>query len=584
MTGTALILAAHGSRHEPTANALLREWAAMIAARGGFDKVLAAFHQGEPTFAMVLDHTSADDIIVVPVMTSEGYYCNEFLPAELAKNRRHAAIRLVITPPIGVHADIPEMVEVRGLELAGRFGIDPCKSAVALIGHGTRRNPNSRMATQRLAEALRKRGRFAEVGAFFLDEPPAVEEALLQLTRANILVLPFLISGGPHAVQDIPARLGLIAPHSGALPIAGEAHGCRLICDAPIGTDPRLLDIILDLANEKRSSMGGRAASSRESIGLAARNSPAVEVQSAHRSRTLRLGTRGSRLARWQAEHVAERLRAAGHTVEIIEISTIGDRLLDRAIADLPGDTPFTDDIDAALSRDEIDLAVHSLKDMSVRGGLAVAAVLRRGEVSESLVSRDGLRLCELPPGATVGTSSPRRVAQLLAIRPDLVAMPIRGAVDDRVRQVRAGRFDAAILATAGLSRLGLRHEASEEFPLEAFLPAPAQGAMAVQCRDDDTLVRDTCRVLDDAATRRAVTAELEFLRPFEFDRKIAAAAHAEAAQGSPHGLTLRGRLLSVDGRRVDDVSVTGNDPVEIARRAINEAMANWEAVELVRG
>ncbi|RIK66199.1 MAG: hydroxymethylbilane synthase [Planctomycetota bacterium] len=565
MSRAALILAAHGSRHEPAANELLRAWAATLAARGGFDDVWAAFHQGEPTFAEALDQTDAVDIVVVPVMTSEGYYCDEYLPAELAKNRRYGSVRVRVTPPVGVHAKVPELVETRGLELAARFELDPGVCGVALIGHGTRRSAGSRVATARLAEALRKRGRFAEVAAFYLDEPPTVEEVPIHLTRANILVLPFLISGGPHAVRDVPSRLGLATPVTGALPLDGKAHGCRMICDAPFGTDPRVLEIIADLAKTARSD----TASPQSNGSTRFRPGPAAPLR-------LRLGTRGSRLARWQADHVAARLRALGVRLEIVEISTAGDRLGDVAIADLPGDAPFTDDIDAALARGEIDLAVHSLKDLPVRAALAVAAVLKRGEVSESLVARADLRLAELPPGATVGTSSPRRVAQLLALRPDLVPVTIRGAVDDRVRQVRAERFDAAILATAGLSRLGLLCEAGEQMPLDLFLPAPGQGAMAVQCRSDDAATLEMCRSLEDAESRRAVTAELEFLRPFEFDRTYVAAAYAiaSALDASPSSVLLRARLLSLDGQQVCDVSVSGNDPTAVARRAIDEATA----------
>lgn len=574
MSRTALILAAHGSRHEPAANELILAWAATLAARCDFDEVLAAFHQGEPAFAGALDRTDAEDIVVVPVMTSEGYYCDEYLPAELAKNRRYGSVRVRVTPPVGVHVMVPELVEARGLELAARFEVDPGVCAVALIGHGTRRSAGSRVATARLAEALRKRGRFAEVAAFYLDEPPAVEEVPLHLTRATILVLPFLISGGPHAVRDVPSRLGLAAPPTGALPLDGQAHGCRMICDAPFGTDPRVLEVIADLAKTARTE----TASPQSNGSTRYRRDPGAP-------RTLRIGTRGSRLARWQADHVAERLRAFGVRLEVVEISTVGDRFGDVPIADLPGDAPFTDDISAALARGEIDLAVHSLKDMPVSAALAAAAVLKRGEVTESLVARDGLRLADLPPGATVGTSSPRRVAQLLALRPDLVPVTIRGAVDDRVRQVRAGRFDAAILATAGLSRLGLLFETVEELPLDLFLPAPGQGAVAVQCRPDDAAAREMCRSLDDAESRQAVTAELEFLRPFEFDRTFVAAAYAVpgASEASRSSVLLRARLLSLDGQQVCDVAVSGEDPAAVARQAIDEARARFGLVETVR-
>ncbi|OWY70085.1 hydroxymethylbilane synthase [cyanobacterium TDX16] len=540
MKRRALMLAAHGSRHEPAANALLREWAGEIERRGEFDHVVAAFHQGEPRFCEVLDTIESDEVVVVPVMTSQGYYCDEFLPAELKKNAKCAGLRLTITPPVGVHPDSQALVAMRLDELARRFDVDPANSSVAIVGHGTKRNPKSSFATEQLVDAIRRTGQFADVAAFFLEEEPGIEQIPTRLRHQTILVEPFLISGGHHAIRDIPERLG-IEP-ADKLPCAARLGDRTIAVDSSVGTDFRLIEVI-------------------ESLALHAIQKP-----------PLRLGTRGSRLARWQAQCVADLLRARGTQVEIVDISTLGDRVQDRPIGELGCDDPFSADIEAALEAGAIDFAVHSMKDLPVDraldefGPLGIAAVLPRGEVTESLVSHDRRTLRELPPGAVIGTSSPRRAAQLLAQRPDLVVKPIRGAVDDRVRQVMAGRFDAAILATAGLARLGLLNDACEEFSLDTFVPAPAQGAMAIQVRRDDAVTWRLCAELGDAVTRKAVTAELTFLRPYEHDGEWVAAAIATV---EAECVTLQARLVTHDGQRVEDVRVSATYPLEAAAEVL---------------
>jgi hydroxymethylbilane synthase len=550
MSRTALILAAHGSRHEPAANDAIRQMADALTQRLAFDDIVAAFHQGEPTFANVLDRIDADDVTVIPIMTSEGYYCDEFLPAQLRLNRRFQEIRLVQTPPIGVHPGISRLVARRAEELAGQCGLTSTTTTLAIVGHGTPRHPQSRAATELLVQSLQLQGSLAQVVAAFLDDQPPVEQIPSLAQNPDIIVIPFLISAGPHATRDLPQRLGIHRSDDVGPPIGSRTDRRRIICDRPIGADPRLLDIVADVARDS----------------LRKRNSP-----TSHRQ-TFRLGTRASAMARWQADHVATRLRARGVAVEIVPISTLGDRIQDRAIADLPADAPFTQDIEQALIEDRIDLAVHCLKDLAVHPttGLQLAAILERDDISEALISRDGLGLRALPPGALVGTCSPRRAAQLFAIRPDLRTANIRGPVENRIRQVHDGRFDATILAVAGLRRLGLMHEIAEVLSLDDFLPAPGQGALAIQVRANDDETRTLCTALDHEPTRLATTAELEFLRPFEWRRDVVAAAYATADRR----IRLRARVLSLDATIFRDVSIFGRDPLIVARQALEELEA----------
>lgn len=232
---------------------------------------------------------------------------------------------------------------------------------------------------------------------------------------------------------------------------------------------------------------------------------------------TLRIGTRRSALAIAQTELVAERLRAAGHDVELVPVSTLGDR--SRApVAEL-GVGVFVSALRDALAAGSVDLAVHSYKDLPTAPDLrlVLAAVPTREDPRDALVSRDGLVLGELPPGARVGTGSPRRTAQIKALGLGLEVVAIRGNVDTRIGMVRSGELDAVVVAAAGLRRLGRIDEASELLDPLQLLPAPAQGALAVECRaDDEELVGSLRAVLDDLPTRAAVTAERAVLASLE--------------------------------------------------------------------
>ncbi len=299
----------------------------------------------------------------------------------------------------------------------------------------------------------------------------------------------------------------------------------------------------------------------------------------------LRAGTRGSALARWQTDRVIGCLREVWPDLrcEVVVFSTRGDRVLETPLPLVGGKGLFTAELEAALRSGAIHLAVHSLKDLptEMADDLALAAILARDDPRDVLVSREGYTLEALPTGAAVGTSSPRRAAQLLARRPDLRILDLRGNVDTRLRKALApdGPYDAVVLARAGLARLGLLEKATQVLPLDVMLPAPGQGALAVQVRADAQAVRALISPLDDPSTRAAVVAERAFLAALGGGCAVPVAAHAEADLAAGV-LTLRGRVASLDGRRVIDVVEEG--PMQeaaslgahLARRAMEQGAA----------
>ncbi|MFI9007086.1 hydroxymethylbilane synthase [Actinosynnema sp. NPDC053489] len=272
-------------------------------------------------------------------------------------------------------------------------------------------------------------------------------------------------------------------------------------------------------------------------------------------NRTLRIGTRGSALALAQTGHVADALREAGATVEIVTISTPGDRS-SAPIAEI-GIGVFTSALRDALAHGEIDVAVHSYKDLPTARDprLSLAAVPPREDPRDALVARDGLTLGELPAGAKVGTGSPRRAAQLEALGLGLDVRPLRGNVDTRLRKVRDGELDAVVLARAGLARLGRAAEITETLEPIQMLPAPAQGALAVECRVDDVdtehLLQST---LDDSASRAAVASERALLAALEAGCSAPVGALADVVEDLAEDgtvvlrLSLRGVMATEDG------------------------------------
>jgi hydroxymethylbilane synthase len=264
---------------------------------------------------------------------------------------------------------------------------------------------------------------------------------------------------------------------------------------------------------------------------------------------SFRIGTRGSLLALWQANFIKDLLLAVRPDLrpEIRIIKTTGDRNLDSPLSEIGGKGVFVKEIEEALLSEEIDIAVHSMKDLPavLPDGLAIGAAAPRDE----LVSKGGLKLGELPEGARVGTGSLRRGAQLLNLMPGLRVVPIRGNVDTRLRKLREGEeYDAILLAAAGLGRMGLIGEASEIIPADVMVPAPGQGIIAVECRDGDAVTRDIISLINHARTWTAGSAERAFLRRLGGDCDIPAGCYAET-DGDSLGIT--GLLASPDGRTV---------------------------------
>lgn len=526
---TLVLLAAHGAGDGSRANQRVRELTAALSAARRDLRVAAAFNLGSPRVSEVLEREQPEHAVVLPLMTSDGYFAGEYLRGQITREHVH------VLPPIGTRVEVAELLVRRVREGLARHGFAAEHTHVLVVGHGTRRSSTSAAATAAVATAIRHATPGGDVQSAFLDQEPLLEAVAQTLTRPNVLALPFLIGGGDHAMHDIPERLA-------------HAHGMRVHVLDALGEDPELASLVLRAVDD-------------------AATRPA-----------LRLGTRSSRLALWQAARAVEQLESAGARVRIVEFSTDGDRDQRSALEDFSTDGPFTDELERELLSGAIDAAVHSCKDLPLEDspGTRIGAYLRRGSTLEALVSRDGVGLRELPRGAKVGTCSARRAAQVKRLRPDLTLVPIRGDVEARLRKVERGEVDATVLALAGLERLGLADRAAGVLGFEEMAPEAGQGAIVLQVRSADaqpaSVIGAVVAAVDDAETRLSVEEERRFTA------LIAAQTELIAGAAMEHGV-LRGRALSAGGRvRVDVEAGSAEDAAALAL----EQLRNRGSVALV--
>jgi len=277
----------------------------------------------------------------------------------------------------------------------------------------------------------------------------------------------------------------------------------------------------------------------------------------------LRIGSRGSQLALWQANHISTLLREQGHQVEIEIIKTTGDKITDVPLAKVGTKGMFTKEIEEALAEGRVDLAVHSLKDLptELSLGFEIVAITRREDPHDVFCSTKFNSVIELPQGARVGTSSLRRQAQLKALRPDLQIHPLRGNVDTRLRKLEAGEYDAIILAAAGLHRLGKTEFVKQIIPAKVMCPAAGQGALAIEIRLGDSSTRQYLTFLDDAGARASTNCERALLNRMGGGCQVPIGALAEMQKG---GLHLDAVVARPDGTKVLRESGEGSDPVQL--------------------
>ncbi len=320
-----------------------------------------------------------------------------------------------------------------------------------------------------------------------------------------------------------------------------------------------------------------------------------AEHQDGQGARTLRIGSRGSQLALWQANHIAALLRSQGHAVSIAIIKTLGDRLQDPAFAqrggaaaEVPADGKgiFIKEIEEALADGRIDLAVHSLKDLPTEldARFVLAAIPERANPADVLIGSAKMLLSTLPLGARVGTTSPRRQAQLLRMRRDLRFVEMRGNVDTRLRKLAEGQADGLVLAAAGLERLERTEWVRQSFTPEEMCPAPGQGALAIETRSVDTATRDAVAFLDDRTTRFCVEAERTVLRELGGGCSVPIGAHCAV---EPAGWRMWGSVLSPDGKRAAQVNAEASqdeDAAAFGMRVVEELLAKGARELLASG
>jgi hydroxymethylbilane synthase len=296
----------------------------------------------------------------------------------------------------------------------------------------------------------------------------------------------------------------------------------------------------------------------------------------------IRLGSRGSALALWQANEVARLLGQTGNQAEIIVIKTTGDRRQDVPLAAIGGKGLFIKELEEALTRDEIDIAVHSLKDVPsiMPPQFVLAGFLERADPRDAWIHPQGLPITELQPGAVVGTSAPRRRVQLLSRYPHLKIEPIRGNVDTRVAKAKAGKYAAIVLASAGLTRLGRQSEITSLFDVDEMIPAAGQGIVAIQTREDDARSREAIRAINHGPSEEAALTERGVLQHFgqQLDCYSAVAVHATADR---KGVTIRAFVGEYDGPRTIRIRHSGPDREAVIAAVCDDLIANG-AMELI--
>lgn len=275
----------------------------------------------------------------------------------------------------------------------------------------------------------------------------------------------------------------------------------------------------------------------------------------------LKIGTRKSKLALWQSEWVKNQIEAHHPrvAVELVKITTKGDKILDSPLSKIGGKGLFVKEIEDALLKGVIDIAVHSMKDVpaDLPEGLSLCCFPKREDPRDALISSDGRKLEELPPGAKVGTSSLRRIAQVLHLRPDLQPLTLRGNVDTRLRKLDAGEFQAIILASAGLKRLGLSSRVDELFPIETMIPAIGQGVLGLEVRAGDRETSEILSIMNHYPTEVTVRAERAFLKELEGGCQVPIAAHAYYDHGK---IRLEGMVADLEGRMMIKDKCFGDD------------------------
>lgn len=295
------------------------------------------------------------------------------------------------------------------------------------------------------------------------------------------------------------------------------------------------------------------------------------------------VGSRKSKLALIQTNLVINELRKQHNafSFQVKEISTKGDENLQVSLAKLGAQGVFLEELETQLLQGEVDIAVHSLKDIpvSIPDGLTIACIPKREDHRDAYISKDHISFLDLPKGAIIGTSSVRRSAQLLAKRPDIQTKWIRGPIDSRLNQMYEGNYDAIILAVAGMKRLGVGEDKITEYlPDDHFVPAMGQGALAIECRSDDEEIKQLLASIHDEDTARAVTTERLFLQAFDEGEQAPIGGYAFISEGLIH---LRGMVISLDGQIVLTYEATGENPQELAEEVANH-LINQGAMTII--